>query len=66
MQKGSALLRGISIIVAVAVASFLVGSPAVFGINTQPKVTPEVSSGRITYPTNVLGIVYKRRIIKIT
>lgn len=41
MPKGSALLRGISIIVAVAVASFLVSSPAVFGINTQPKVTPE-------------------------
>jgi len=42
MPKGSALVRGISIIVAVAVASFLVSSPAVFGINTQPKVTPEV------------------------
>ena len=41
MPKGSALLRGFSIIVAVAVASLLVSSPAVFGINKQPKVTPE-------------------------
>jgi hypothetical protein len=42
MQKGRALLRGTSIIVAVAVASFLMSSPAVFGIKTQPKVTPEI------------------------
>ena len=42
MQKGRARLLGISIIVAVAVASFLVSSPAVFGIKTQPKVTPEI------------------------
>ena len=42
MQKGRALLRGISIIFAVAVSSFLVSSPAVFGIKTQPKVTPEI------------------------
>ena len=42
MQKGRARLLGTSIIVAVAVASFLVSSPAVFGIKTQPKVAPEI------------------------
>jgi len=41
MQKGSALLRGTGVIVAVAVATFLMSSPAVFGIRNQPKVTPE-------------------------
>ncbi len=42
MQKGRALLRGIGIIVAVAMTLFLVSSPAVFGINAQPKVMPEI------------------------
>ena len=42
MQKGRALIRGISIIVAVAMASFLVGSPAVYGVRTQPKVAMEI------------------------
>ena len=35
-------MRGVSIIVAVAVSSFLVSSPAVFGIKAQPKVMPEI------------------------
>ncbi|MBW2440502.1 MAG: cytochrome C [Deltaproteobacteria bacterium] len=42
MQKGKALLRGISIIVAVAVASFLIYSPVVLGVKTQPKVALEM------------------------
>ena len=42
MQKGKALLRGISIIVAVAVASFLIYSPVVLGVKTQPKVSLEM------------------------
>ena len=42
MPKGRALLRGIIIIFAVAMALFLVGSPAVFGVNTQPKAKPEI------------------------
>ncbi len=42
MQKGSALLRGIRIIVTVAVAALLAGSPVVFGIKTPPKLTPEI------------------------
>jgi len=42
MEKGRILLRWTGILIAVAVASFLVGSPAVFGIKTQPKATLEI------------------------
>ena len=50
------MIRGISIIVAVAMASFLVGSPAVFGVGTQPKVTPEIRADIIDIDSmNVFG-----------
>jgi len=56
MQKGRALIRGISIIVAVAMASFLVSSPAVFGVGTQPKVTTEIRADIIDIDSmNVFG-----------
>jgi len=42
MQKGSTLFRGVIIIFAVAMAFFLVSSPAVYGVNKQAKVTPEI------------------------
>ncbi len=56
MQKGRALMRGISIIVAVAMASFLVGSPAVFGVGIQPGVKPETRADIIDIDSmNVFG-----------
>ena len=42
MEKGRALLRWNAIIGAVVMVSFLINSPAVFGIGTQPKKTPEI------------------------
>ncbi len=42
MEKGRALLRWNAIIVAAVMVLWLTNSPAVFGVKTQPKKTPEI------------------------
>ncbi|MBW2335990.1 MAG: class III cytochrome c, partial [Deltaproteobacteria bacterium] len=48
MEKGRTLLRWTGILTAVAMAAIIMSSPAVFGIKTQPKVTPEIRADIIS------------------
>ena len=48
MEKGRTLLRWTGILTAVAMALIIMSSPAVFGIKTQPKVTPEIRADIIS------------------